>query len=158
MVRLVSGLLVVLACFFYSPSKADTSQNLIDNNNWNGATYGYDPGGCCASVSGSGALYDYGTNTILYSYGTDVLWQTIAINDALKASGVEVSGFNYGWSFKKVSNNGRDGDTLQFDIQMTDSNGNAVENYSYNYSDSSYAHEQWSVSYTHLTLPTKRIV
>jgi hypothetical protein len=132
--KVLLAVLVSLLCLS-SFSKADTTPNLIDNGNWDGATYGNDPGGCCASVSGSGALYDLGTDTILYSYGTDVLSQTIAINEALKSSGIEVDGYNYAWTWRRISNNGRGGDTLRFDVQVKDSNGNPVENYSYDYSN-----------------------
>ena len=50
-----------------APAVSETSPNLINNNNWNGATYGADPGGCCSSISGSGALYDTTTDTIMCS-------------------------------------------------------------------------------------------
>jgi hypothetical protein len=129
------GVLLLLLSSLLSPAHSETSENLINNQNWDGATYGNDPGGCCASVSGSGALYDLGTDTILYSYGTDVLSQTIAINEALKSSGIEVDGYNYAWTWRRISNNGRGGDTLRFDVQVKDSNGNPVENYSYDYSN-----------------------
>ena len=126
------------------PAHSETSSNLINNDNWNGAAYGNDPGGCCASISGSGALYDNLTDTIMFSYGEDILSQTIAINEALKSSGIEVDGYNYMWTFRKITNNGRDGDTLRFEVQVKDSNGNAVENYSYDYSnDGSYIPETW---------------
>ena len=117
------------------PSKADTSQQLIDNGSWQGATYGNDPGGCCASISGSGALYDYNTQTIMFSYGQDILSQTIAINDALQASGIQVDGFNYSWKWRRISNNGRGGDTLRFEVTVKDSSGNQVEDYVYDYSN-----------------------
>lgn len=128
-------------CLPYNAS-AETSQNLIDNGNWNGATYGNDPGGCCASISGSGALYDLGTDTIMFSYGRDILSQTIAINEALKASGVQVDGYNYGWTFRKISNSGRGGDTLRFEVDVKDSNGNLVETYVYDYSTFGQ-HDTW---------------
>ena len=115
--------------------QAETSDNLIEDNNWNGATYGADPGGCCASISGSGALYDTNTNTIMFSYGRDVLAQTIAINEALKLSGIQVDGYNYGWTWRRITNNGRGGDTLQFEVIVKDANGNEVEEYVYDYSN-----------------------
>ena len=126
-----------------APAQSQTSQNLIDGNNWNGATYGADPGGCCASISGSGALYDTTTGTIMFSYGQDILNQTIAINQALKQSGVEVDGYNYGWSWRTISNNGSGGDTLRFEVTVKDAAGNEVERYVYDYSSSLHAMDVW---------------
>jgi len=117
------------------PAHSDTSGNVIRNDSWDGATYGNDPGGCCASISGSGALYDNSTDTIMFSYGQDILSQTIAINDALQASGVQVDGYNYAWTWRRVSNNGRGGDTLRFEVTVKDANGNEVEDYVYDYSN-----------------------
>lgn len=79
----------------------------------------------------------------MFSYGQDILSQTIAINEALKASGVQVDGYNYGWTFRKISNSGRDGDTLRFEVDVKDSNGDLVETYVYDYSSFVYAHDQW---------------
>ena len=126
-----------------SNSLADTSPNLINNDNWDGATYGNDPGGCCASASGDGALYDNNTDTIMFSYGRDVLAQTIAINEALKLSGIEVDGFNYGWTWRKLSNNGSGNDTLQFEVTVKDAAGNEVERYVYDYGSSLHAMDVW---------------
>mgnify|MGYP006863212883 FL=1 len=126
-----------------APASSETSPNLINNNNWNGATYGADPGGCCASISGSGALYDTTTDTIMFSYGQDILTQTIAINQALKQSGVEVDGYNYGWTWRTISNNGRGGDTLQFEVTVKDASGNEVERYVYDYSSANHMMNFW---------------
>ena len=131
---------VCLSCF--SKVNADTtsvnadtiSDNLIKFENWQGLTYGKDPGDCCSSISGSGALGDTNTDTILFSYGTDILYQTIAIQQALQASGIEVNGYQYGWTFRMISNNGRGGDTLEFEVTVKDSNGNEVERQTYNQS------------------------
>ena len=113
------------------------SPNVIDNNAWDGATYGNDPGGCCSSISGNGALYDQSTDTIMFSYGRDILAQTIAINQALAQSGIQLDGLSYGWTWRRIGNNGRDGDILQFDVEVKDSSGAVVERYSYDRSDGS---------------------
>jgi hypothetical protein len=118
------------ATCFSSVSNAqqiDTTGNLINNNNWSGAVYGADPGGCCASISGSGALYDTTTDTIMFSYGTSTLTQTIGINQALGGTGIKVHGYNYGWDFRYMSNNGNNNDTLSFNISLRDSSGTVVE-------------------------------
>ena len=133
-----------------------TSDNLINDSNWGGVTYGNDPGGCCSSISGSGAMYDYGTDTIMFSYGQDILSQTIAINQALQQSGIQVDGYNYRWEWRRISNSGRGGDTLRFEVTVKDANGNEVEEYIYDYSNvgvddqwyTSSGQEIWSQGYT----------
>lgn len=131
---------------FSSNLVAETSAELINNNNWNGATYGADPGGCCASISGSGPLYDTNTNTILFSYGRSILSQTIAIQQALQASGIEVDGYQYSWTYRLISNNNNLGtEELIFTVVVKDSNGNVVETYTYNRSagQPGIAADQW---------------
>ena len=127
--RLLSALCWVTCSLSLSVSaqQIDTSGNLINNNNWSGATYGADPGGCCASISGSGALYDTTTDTIMFSYGTSTLSQTIGLNQALGGTGIQVHGYNYGWDFRYISNNTTKNDTLSFNISLRDSSGTVVE-------------------------------
>ena len=129
--RILAGVLL-LSCL--SVSKADTSQNLIDQQAWEGITYGADPGGCCASISGSGPLFDTTTNTIMFSYGNALVSQTIAINQALKATGIQVDGYQYHWHYKLMPNNGGGTDTLTFEVSVKDSAGQVVETYTYDYS------------------------
>ena len=132
--RILAG---VLLLFCFSVSKAETSQNLIDPQAWDGATYGTDPGGCCASISGSGAMIDNTTETIMFSYGRDVLAQTIAINQALASSGISVDGYQYEWTYRLIGKHGTNNyyqvhnDTLQFIVTVKDANGNQVERYVY---------------------------
>ena len=131
--RILAG---VLLLFCFSVSKADTSQNLIDQQAWEGVTYGADPGGCCASISASGPLFDTTTNTIMFSYGQRLIAQTIAINQALQISGVQVDGYQYGWSYRLIGkgNGSSHTDTLIFTVEVKDSSGAVVETYEYNYS------------------------
>jgi hypothetical protein len=133
--RILAG---VLLLFCFSVSKAETSQNLIDPQAWDGATYGTDPGGCCASISGSGAMIDNTTQTIMFSYGRDVLAQTIAINQALALSGIEVDGFQYGWTSENQagSTTGIKFIMIHYSLIVTvkDAAGNEVERYVYDYS------------------------
>ena len=120
--------LCLVTCFSFSNAQQiDNSGNLINNNNWSGATYGADPGGCCASISGSGALYDTTTDTIMFSYATDTLTQTIGLQQALGGTGIQVHGYNYGWEFRYISNNTTENDTLLFNISLRNSSGTVVE-------------------------------
>ena len=123
---------LLLSCF--SLSKADVSQNLIDSQAWEGVTYGADPGGCCESISGNGPLYDTNTGVIMFSYGNALISQTIAINQALKAIGIQVDGYQYHWHYKLMPNNAGSSDSLTFEVSVKDSNGQVVETYTYNYS------------------------
>jgi len=116
------------------------SDNLVDWQDWSGAVYGNDPGGCCSSISGSGAMIDNTTQTIMFSYGRDVLAQTIAINQALALSGISVDGYQYEWTYRLIGKHGSNNyyqvhtDELQFIVTVKDANGNEVEQYVYDYS------------------------
>lgn len=123
--HLVLGL--VLSVCFYSYSEAETSPNLINNNSWSGAVYGVDPGGCCASISGAGALYDTSTNTIMFSYGLSTLTQTIGLQAALGGTGITVSGYNYSFDYRYMPNNSLHTDFLSSSIWITNSAGFATE-------------------------------
>ena len=115
--------------------------NLIEGDKWDGATYGADPGGCCASISGSGALYDTTTDTILFSYGMDTIQQVIAINQVFANTGISVDGYTYDMMFKRIENNGGRTDELYVDIIIKDANGNEVEDKTYNLSG--LPNQQW---------------
>jgi hypothetical protein len=130
--------LCLVGCFSFSNAQEiDNSGNLINNQNWSGATYGVDPGGCCASISGSGALYDTSTDTIMFSYATDTLTQTIGLQQALGGTGIQVHGYNWSFDYRLVPKT--DGtltnDYLFVDIWMTAANGSTVEAISYNLSN-----------------------
>ena len=130
-------------CLFSLVCNAQTtSGNLIDNGQWQGATYGADPGGCCASISGSGPLYDNTTGTIMFSYGQSTISQTIGLNQALGGTGISVNGYNYSWDYRLISNNGRTGDTLTATISLKDSQGNVAQTQNFNYSGA--AHDIWN--------------
>jgi hypothetical protein len=125
--HLVLGWVFLLCSFSYSNAQEQTSGNLINNNNWSGATYGVDPGGCCASISGSGALYDTSTNTIMFSYALDTLVQTIGLQQALGGTGIQVSGYNYSFDYRHMPNNSLQTDYLSASIWLTTSTGFATE-------------------------------
>jgi hypothetical protein len=122
--KLLLALGLALCFFSYSNAQQiDTSGNLINNNNWSGAVYGADPGGCCASISGAGALYDTTTDTIMFSYGLDTLVQTIGLQQALGGTGVEVRGYNYSFDYRLMPNSSLHTDNLTTSIWVTNSQG-----------------------------------
>ena len=122
----------------YSGSQG--SVNLIDWSQWQGAVYGTDPNNCCSSISGSGAMIDNTTQTIMFSYGRDILSQTMAINQALAATGISVDGYNYGWTYRLIPKSSPTDaahtDTLIFNVEVRDNSGAVVETYEYNRSGS----------------------
>ena len=91
---------VLLACGL---AHAETTSNLVDNNNWTGVTYGTDPNDCCSNPAGSRPLYDIPTDTIKFSYGLSTVEQVWAVNQALQNSGVQINGYN--WSYELRNNN-----------------------------------------------------
>ena len=121
--KLASALCLAIFCSFSSAQQIDTTGNLINNGNWSGATYGVDPNDCCSSVSGSGALYDTNSNTIMFSYGVDTLVQTIGLRQALGGTGVQVHGYNYSFDYRLMPNSGLHTDNLTASIWLTTSSG-----------------------------------
>ena len=121
--KLASALCLATFCSFSNAQQIDTTGNLINNGSWSGATYGVDPNDCCSSVSGSGALYDTNTNTIMFSYGLDTLIQTIGLQQALGGTGVQVHGYNYSFDYRLMPNSGLHTDNLTASIWLTTSSG-----------------------------------
>lgn len=127
----------------YSGSQG--SINIIDWTQWSGATYGTDPNDCCSSISGSQPMIDNASRTILFSYGQALLSQTIAINQALQLSGVQVDGYTYAWTYRLISNGGNVGsEVLKFTVDVKDSSGNIVESHTYDYSAGIGSVDNWS--------------
>ena len=121
--KLASALCLATFCSFSNAQQIDSTGNLINNGSWSGATYGVDPNDCCSSVSGSGALYDTNTNTIMFSYGLDTLIQTIGLQQALGGTGVQVHGYNYSFDYRLMPNSGLHTDNLTASIWLTTSSG-----------------------------------
>ena len=123
MLRPVLALCLVGFFSYSSAQEISTTGNLINNGSWSGATYGADPGGCCASISGSGALYDTSTNTIMFSYGLDTVIQIVGLQQALGGTGVQVHGYNYSLDYRLMPNNATHTDNLTASIWLTTSSG-----------------------------------
>ena len=123
MLRPVLALCLAGFFSFSSAQEISTTGNLINNGSWSGATYGADPGGCCASISGSGALYDTSTNTIMFSYGLDTVIQIVGLQQALGGTGVQVHGYNYSLDYRLMPNNATHTDNLTASIWLTTSSG-----------------------------------
>ena len=137
MLRPVLALCLVGFFSYSSAQQIDNSGNLINNANWSGITYGADPGGCCASISGSGPLYDTTTDTIMFSYGNSTISQTIGLQQALGGTGIQVHGYSFSLDYRLVpkTNGQLSTDALYVNYWLTTSSGQNVEYTSYNLSN-----------------------
>jgi len=79
-------------------------------------------------------------NTYYWSGAQQTLTNTIAINTALAAAGIQVNGFDYEWVYKNGNANwfsGQPGgggvDPLEIVVNVYDSNGNLFKSYKYDY-------------------------
>ena len=148
--------LSVLLCFSSYSSNAQvnpttgtgqTGDILILGNGWTGnvsqCTHNVD---CWAGNTGGGDIhhgYDSSTgngNTYYWSGTQQILSNTIAINTALAAAGIQVDGFDYEWVYKNGNANwfsGQPGgggvDPFEIVVNVYDSNGNLFKSYKYDY-------------------------
>jgi len=121
------GASVLLFCSF-SYSNAQTDTNNILGNNWSG-TINYT--GTGAGFSGGDTPgYNSATNTIYFGYTQSTIAQTIAINNALQGSGVQVGGVKYGFSYL---NQGDFSGTLSTIVNVTSNTGATLQSYSHNH-------------------------
>ena len=153
---LLSALLSVVLLCFSSYSNAQVSTNpgsgqsgdiLIVGNGWTGTvsqcTHNVN---CWAGSTDSGDIHQgndvsTGNGVTYYWSGTQqTLSNTIAINTALAASGIQVDGFDYEWVYKNGNANwfsGQPGggavDPLEIVVNVYDSNGNLFKSYRYDY-------------------------
>ena len=111
--------------------QAQTTSNLI---NPAGTAWGI-PGNQVMGISGitavegggpttGSAYYNSETNTIRFGYNSSTVAQTIAINQALSGTGLQVGGFN--WNYQWM-NGGYSSGTLQSNISMTSSTGAVLQ-------------------------------
>ena len=106
----------------------ETTPNLITNS-WNNVNVGTHPNDCC--TGGSRPLYDPATNTIHFSYGLTAVHQVHAINQALSGSGIQINGWNWGYTLRNMDgvagNQNRTTDTLSATSFITNSSGQIVQ-------------------------------
>lgn len=111
--------------------QAQTTSNLI---NPAGTAWGI-PGNQVMGISGitavegggpttGSAYYNSETNTIRFGYNNSTVAQTIAINQALSGTGIQVGGFS--WNYQWM-NGGYSSGTLQSSINMTSSTGAVLQ-------------------------------
>jgi hypothetical protein len=101
---------------------ADTTSNVLSGTNWTGVTNGSLPAN---RMPGSALLYDTATGTVNWSYSTATAAKTIAINNALSGSGVQIGGYNYTYDLRNMNGDNRQGsiDTMTVTTRMTSNTG-----------------------------------
>ena len=102
-------------------------------NCWAGSTDGGDIHNAPAGTTGNGS-------TFYWSGTQQTLTNTIAINSALAAAGIQVDGFDYEWVYKNGNANWFSGQTggggvdpFEIVVNVYDSNGNLFKTYRYDY-------------------------
>ena len=147
-------LLVLLALLSFSSSycnaqtTASSGQSgniLVIGNGWTGnfsaCTHYVD---CWAGQTDQGDIHkgqNTGNGDTYYWSGTQqTLANTIAINSALAAAGIQVDGFDYEWVYKNGNANTYSGQTgggavdpFEVVVNVYDSNGNLFKSYTYDY-------------------------
>jgi hypothetical protein len=129
-----------------SPNATYTSTSNLLNptvNAWTGTVQGQNGG----LSGGTTPAFNPGTNTIIFGYTTATAMQTIAINQALSGTGIQVGGYNYSWNINNDPATGQYG-TLTGSVVLKDSGGNALQTYNYNYPQQAggfitYSGTQW---------------
>ncbi len=134
-------LTLVSACCFFSYSNAQdvqTTNNLVNPTGWQGCLTQHNGWIWAGTTGGPCPVQRSGDGAILFSYGSGLLYQTIAINQALLGTGIQVRGYEYGWTIKNANAGGNQAityDPLSITVRLYDNtNKNIVENKSYDYS------------------------
>ena len=118
-------LLALLLALMVGLSNADTTSNVLNGANWVGVTNGNLPAG---RMPGYALLYDASTGTVHWSYSDATAAKTIAINNALSGTGVQVSGYNYNYDLRNMNGDDRQGniDTMTVVTRMTSNTGSTL--------------------------------
>jgi hypothetical protein len=146
------ALALFLACLSTSYSNAqivvsgttDLDQatgNLLVKNNWTNApaiSGWQEP--CCKG--GPDPIMNADTNTIRFSYGQSTVSQSVAVNQALQGTGIQVSGYKWGWTLFNQQENGTSSDLLYASVITKDVGGNIVDQMTQDYSYKIYNWEK----------------
>ena len=147
---LVLSVLLSFSSSYCSAQQATTGSGqsgniLIIGNGWTGnfsaCTYGVD---CWAGNTDTGDMHkgqNTGNGDTYYWSGTQqTLANTIAINSALAAAGIQIDGFDYEWVYKNGNAHTFSGQTggggvdpFEIVVNVYDSNGNLFKTYKYDY-------------------------
>lgn len=132
--------LVALFCFssYSNSQEVQTTPNLIQPYGWQGCLTQH-PGWIWAGNSGGPCpVQRAGDGAILFSYGQYTLHQSIAINQALSGTGIQIRGYDYSWTIKNAnagSGQQPSFDPLSINVSLYDAaNANILESKTYDYS------------------------
>lgn len=106
-----------------SAQQTQTTGNVLNSTSWAGVTNGTLP---TNRMPGSVLLYDTATGTINWSYNTATASKTIAINNALSGTGIQVNGYNYSYDLRNMNGDDRQtsaNDTMTVTTKMTSNTG-----------------------------------
>lgn len=103
--------------------KAQETQNVLGNS-WTGTVNYTGAGGGLSGGNVPG--YNSTTNTLFFGYSQATVAQTIAINNALQGSGVQIGGLKYGFSYY---NEGSNYGTLSTTVNLTSNTGTTLQSY-----------------------------
>ena len=118
-------LLALVLALVVSTAIADTTGNVLSGTPWTGVTTGTLP---TNRMPGSTLLLDNTTQTVNWSYSTATAAKTIAINNALSGSGIQVGGYNYTYDLRNMNGDDRQGsiDTMTVVTKMTSNTGSTL--------------------------------
>ena len=134
--------MVLLCCISYQ-SYSDTTGLLISPNNWDGSYTLCSGSSCWGGTSGGSSPSFNGSYTFRWGYGGGIVSQSIAIQQALQQSGIQVDGFTYKWEVKNYnaesSQSGVDPFVVTVDVYRAD--GSLYKTFEWDYS---YTISDWT--------------
>ena len=134
-------LLLVSYFSYYSYSDAQdihTTPNVIQSQGWQGCLDQHPGWIWGGAVGGPCPVRRAGDGAILFSHGQSTISQTHAVNQALSGTGIQIRGYQYGWTVKNANAGGNQAqpyDPLNINVSLYDStNTQVLETRNYNYS------------------------
>ena len=130
--KLLAAILVAGLVGFCSPkteAQTQTTPNLITSgtsHTWTGVVNSSTVGG--GFSGGNTPAYNSTNGVVYFGYNQATVAQSIAINQALSGSGVQIGGYNYSWQYL---NNSNTGGTLAANVYLTSNSGSVLESYNY---------------------------
>lgn len=124
-------------CYYSNAQDIPTTPNLVQPQGWQGCLDKH-PGWVWGGVIGGPCpVQRAGDGAILFSWGPSTLSQTHAVNQALSGTGIQIRGYEYGWTIKN-SNAGSPQnpyfDPLEINVSLyNNTNKQILESKTYDY-------------------------
>lgn len=138
--------LVAFFCFssYSNSQEVKTTPNLIQPYGWQGCLTQYQGWIWAGNSGGPCPVQRSGDGAILFSFGEYTLHQSIAINQALSGTGIQIRGYDYSWTIKNANAGSGQSpayDPLNINVSLYDAtNTNVLESRNYDYS---YRLDNW---------------